>query len=714
MGKVFESYDAVRGARADEMCRALIRVPYMTIPLAAKLLGIDRKDVPGILNHTASRWRMVPYDPKKHRSTRYPDETHNRLERFIGLSETARMEWAEREGVSTNKYVEPGDVGKQFKLMRVLIAMRRAGMLYEQWDFRKSQHGDNVHAVLIAPGDYRIGLFLLPHHHEDNRLDSSIRGSFKKIAENSELGKIVLLAKNSLYERALKGALSYQMRESHIYILPLDSVLTNPRAYLWAVYDDESAAAQMMRKQVKFQEVWKSGGGKSAITGNIAGVGRRTVDVYTNGHVGRLKSWVGVEGGRTANGRIYVRDPIVHRVVAKIIQERNSIVLKDEVLTWPFGETQWTETRSSEEVTKARQKYQEQIEEKREELKEKRERKRKAAQETPTIAADIEQTKTVLESRVPAEPEETFVEDWIAEMGNPDEWNEDPAGGYSATGLSDDEYLDEDEITETAAPVTPDELRKLHRAVNRESIVRMMHEFGMLDGGWDIGVREGAGYEAYAWITPKGKAPIELVILPSVDTADLTSTFRAAIQKVAGDERTTKMIVLVEATLYKQAFRIALYDMSPKTPMSKRIYLLPTESVLANPRLYFEAVSEGERVNPKEFETQLSIAKFHKVNSGDPFPLLAQFRKLGRNSYRYLDVYTNGDVDRIKNWFRNRPWISRKMIDPKRDVTMRALVFMRDPIMRKALLELLPPKNDCVIADILPWSETSEGPFAGR
>jgi|GEM_PF-6505816 len=361
MGAKWDEYRALMAAREEEACRALIRVPRMKVTQLAALLDIAPEQISRLLR-VSGMVDVASYVPKKMHDRSYEQKPLNPMKHMVQLSEEALEAWAEQEGIRPRKFW-PKDAGKMFELASVLIALRRAGLLYDKWDLHVPQadpEGERMspfQAWLIDKGEgMRYGLYVLPRFYPEREQKRAIHGIVRKLTQKggSEIPIIFLVhaEDGAEYWKAMEPLL---LHEERIHLLPHETFVHDPRFYLDALRTGEKSAYRTIRPHVprgasfavpvEHSEFLEMAEVEPEAEGGMV----RLITMYSTGDIQRTRLWRGktnnnhpgrVPGGtRLALGRVYVKDEVMRAALKESLESvhrtRNE-KLKEEYHDYPF------------------------------------------------------------------------------------------------------------------------------------------------------------------------------------------------------------------------------------------------------------------------------------------------------------------------------------------------------------------------------------------
>ena len=311
-------WDQVADERADEVCRALIRLGIMTHGQITRLLDV----------HPMTEWRLTHrrnwdrfVEQKKISSEarrRYTVPT--RISGLVRLTDSALAQWANREGLQrVENYVRSEMLGQRLNLVEVLIQMRHAGLLYDRWDlmlpqakpsrgFAKTHEG--LHAWLVRRedqnhGEVKLGLFILPTRFagkEDMKKGYILSGTMRQVLQHSGPGRTILLATRENYPLILRLLLNKQNlseQDAGFYLLPYESFLEHPGWFLESLVTAESVQRTSLVEECfdgQYQEVR---GGHGPMYGALVkqdGV-YIVIDTWVAGSIDRARQWKQDEDG---------------------------------------------------------------------------------------------------------------------------------------------------------------------------------------------------------------------------------------------------------------------------------------------------------------------------------------------------------------------------------------------------------------------------------
>ncbi|MHB1684672.1 MAG: hypothetical protein ACYCYO_17910 [Bacilli bacterium] len=374
MGAKWEEYRALMAAREEEACRALIRVPRMKVTQLAVLLNVDAKQVTRLLR-VSGVVETAAYVPTKMRNPSYESRPLNYMKRMVRLREESLEEWAEHEGVRPRRFW-PKDAGKMFELANVLVALRRAGLLYDKWDLHvpmiepEGERMSPFQAWLIDKEEgVRYGLYVLPRFYPEHEQNRALHGLVWKLEQGGKKKKkgaeapqeaerkipivfLVHVEDGTEYAKAMEPLLRHG---DPMYLLPYESFTADPQFYLDALRTGERSAYRAIRPHVprgasfavpvehsEFLEM-------AEVELGVEDAAVRLITTYSTGDIQRARLWQAktkrnhpgrVPGGtRLALGRVYVKDEVMRIALKESLESVHRIrnkKLPENYQDYPF------------------------------------------------------------------------------------------------------------------------------------------------------------------------------------------------------------------------------------------------------------------------------------------------------------------------------------------------------------------------------------------
>lgn len=353
MGKA-EEWEARSEERADEVSRALVRMGVMTHGQLTRLLGINPKSERDLIRRWWDRFEEQHNVAKWVASSRY-SVPGNRVMRLVRLTDAALTEWAEREGIRrARNRVKPSMLAQTINMGEVLIALRRDGALYDEWDMMLPQDGDEgLHAWLVKQDDpdYRMGLFLLPTRltrEEQGKKGLIYHGVIRRVIQNTKIRDTLFLVPRKYYAVALRLLSYIEQVGGELYVLPFESFLENPGWYLDSLYRGESqqraSLIDVLRPVRKLNMPLQY---QFAALVQLQDGRYRMIDTYTSGDVKRVQNWLRFmlgyqvpNTGQVAGADVYVFDETMREgleAVLRMKSKKQFDVSMVEVHGWPEG-----------------------------------------------------------------------------------------------------------------------------------------------------------------------------------------------------------------------------------------------------------------------------------------------------------------------------------------------------------------------------------------
>ena len=307
-------WDQMAEERADEVCRALVRVGVMTHGQIARLLNVHPMTE---LRLTQRRWWDRFEDQAKvSREARRRYRVANRISGLVHLTDSALTMWATREGLnSTTNYIRPASLGAMLNVAEVLIRMRHEGTLYDRWDLmmpRTSEDAtkESLHAWLIRREDeeydeIRLGLFILPMRFktgEDSKKGSILSGTMRQVLQHSTTKRTILLVTRQYYPTILQMLLNTERLRSQdtgFYLLPYESFLEHPSWFLESLVQAEREQRKSLVRTCFSGQQQEVRGGHGPMYGALVkqdGV-YSVIDTWVAGSIDRARQWKQDEAG---------------------------------------------------------------------------------------------------------------------------------------------------------------------------------------------------------------------------------------------------------------------------------------------------------------------------------------------------------------------------------------------------------------------------------
>ncbi|WP_054967446.1 hypothetical protein [Alicyclobacillus ferrooxydans] len=344
MGKVSQQWEQQTNIRADEVCKALVRMPLMTYVQMARLLSISPQQARNLVTHTWDRLCEQPYH-KAYRSPRFKFGS-NRLKAMVKLTDPAMDTWSKQEGVASRNQVKPKDIDRVLTVTDILVELRLRGALYDNWDMMLPQTvNEGLHAWLVRKDGYKMGVYVLPTQYdqmEDAKRTVILRGIIRRVTQHIGVTDTLFLVPAQQYESILRIMTKLKNDGHSLFLLPLEPLLTEPEWFLNAIADHEKRAMEALWPLLDVQETLPfTAQYQYAALCKFGPRLCRFIDVYSNGSVDRVRTWLSsrnsfayqVPGtGEAAKAWVYAYHPIMTEVLATVLSERETIT---EVYPWP-------------------------------------------------------------------------------------------------------------------------------------------------------------------------------------------------------------------------------------------------------------------------------------------------------------------------------------------------------------------------------------------
>lgn len=332
---------------ADEISRALTRVPVAKHTQLAKLIGVRREFVYRLVRYMELRYRVRPYKQQQ-RSTRF--HVMQGTQSYVQLTTEERNRFSRKDNVTPVEVVRSEDFGRYIATMDILVGLRKAGITYDELDLTiPHQHSVPYHAWLTPGGDdsSRIGVFLLPHKYPGTRQISILRGIISKVDQKVGSKRTLYLVPAEHYAATVNVMLKLDLQNSTTYLLPVESFLLAPRECLWAISKGEDFYTHALTSMLApVEERQRPPQYDYASLVQLPDGSYRFLDTYVSGDIRRVNHWLQKQGGgyivpgtgKVATGRVYVRDEYM-RFGLMEVQDMRAKTAEVEFLSWPFDVT---------------------------------------------------------------------------------------------------------------------------------------------------------------------------------------------------------------------------------------------------------------------------------------------------------------------------------------------------------------------------------------
>jgi hypothetical protein len=355
LGRTAEAWETLAERRANEVCRALVRMGVMTHAQVARLLNVHGQIATDLVRNRWDRFEVQRKVPKRITQGRYM-VPGNRLLSLVRLSDEAMAEWATRERLTrVRNRVSPDVLAQTLNLVELLIRLRHDGLVYDRWDMMLPQNEDEgLHAWLVKKDDnqFKIGLFLLPM--KLNAVDKGkkgliFHGTLRRVIQHSTVENTLFLVTRAYYETALRPLCTIERVGRHFYLLPFESFMAHPGWYLDAILNGD-----LMQRKVLVDDIldWEDSL-MVPVQHNFAALlgfddGRyRFVDTYVDGSIDRVRNWrtytLGYQVPKTAavaGADVYVFDETMRDGLQKLLSMKDRKTHESsmvEVHPWPDG-----------------------------------------------------------------------------------------------------------------------------------------------------------------------------------------------------------------------------------------------------------------------------------------------------------------------------------------------------------------------------------------
>jgi len=316
-------------AHTAEVCRALVRVPVIKHVQIAKLVGIREEQAFRLVHHAYHELIRRPYRQEKHRSTRYTGTQG--LRSYVQLTREAAAVWGEHENITPRIHLRSNDLIRYLATMNVLVELKTAGVLYDEWDMNLPQEeGTPFHAVLThQESGYRLGLYFLPEKYggdKRNKKLSVLRGIVRKVDQKATVDGVLYLVPRVHYADALRVFLKLDLASHSSFLLPTESFTENPRHFLWAIRVSEAwHLSELLRVLKPVEQLPRPVQYNFATLVKFEDDRYRLIDTYVAGDVRRIRDWLydtrflGMtvpETGKVASAQVFVFDDWIHDVLS--------------------------------------------------------------------------------------------------------------------------------------------------------------------------------------------------------------------------------------------------------------------------------------------------------------------------------------------------------------------------------------------------------------
>lgn len=186
-----------------------------------------------------------------------------------------------------------------------------------------------------------------------------------------------------------------------------------------------------------------------------------------------------------------------------------------------------------------------------------------------------------------------------------------------------------------------------------------------------------------------------MYLLPTryeIEFAKRAVILRGIIRRVTQHIGVSDTVFLVPAQEYESTVRI----MTKLKNDGQSLFLLPLELFLADPEWYLNAIADRERHGMEALWPLLDVQ--------ETLPFTAQYQyaelcKFGPWFYRFIDVYSNGSVDRVRAGQSAENAFAYQI--PGSGEVATAWVYTYHPKMADALTSVLSGRDP--IIEIYPW-----------
>jgi len=347
MGLISRQWEALANERADELCRALVRMPLMTYKQVGTLLSVGPSIARKIVADSWDRFTVLKYRDN-YVSPRYSIATKH-LKSVITLTNATFNEWSEREGIQSKRFVRPEVYDRVLSVTELLIQMRLKGVLYDKWNFMWPQiANEGLHAWVERKTDaHRIGVYLLPTKYKYDSYKTLVhtqRGILRRVTQHIQSAETLFLVPAEQYAMSLRILTKLKYEGIALFLLPLETFLNNPELHLNAIIDSDSQGSHtVMNHHQWFDRFPLPGHYQYHALVRVEPDVYRFIEVYASGHIERLQSWLNdnkfgydvPDTGSIATAWVYAYDNVIAEGLRSVLAETANIV---DVKSWPVNE----------------------------------------------------------------------------------------------------------------------------------------------------------------------------------------------------------------------------------------------------------------------------------------------------------------------------------------------------------------------------------------
>ncbi|WP_054967758.1 hypothetical protein [Alicyclobacillus ferrooxydans] len=238
--------------------------------------------------------------------------------------------------------------------------------------------------------------------------------------------------------------------------------------------------------------------------------------------------------------------------------------------------------------------------------------------------------------------------------------------------------------------------KDINRVLSVTDILVNLRVNGVLYDKWDMMLPQTMNEGLHAWFVRKDGYKLGMYLLPTqvdrMENAKRTLIVRGIIKRVTQHIGVTDTLFLVPAGQYESTLRI----MTKLKSDGQSLFLLPLEPFVAEAEWFLNAIADREKQGMEALWPLLDVQ--------DTLPYTAQYQyvalcKLGPRLYRFIDVYTNGSVDRVRAWLSSDNMFAYPI--PGTGQAAKAWVYAYHPVIAEALVKVL---GECAsITEVYPW-----------
>ena len=248
--------------------------------------------------------------------------------------------------------------------------------------------------------------------------------------------------------------------------------------------------------------------------------------------------------------------------------------------------------------------------------------------------------------------------------------------------------------------------KDINRVLSVTDILVNLRVNGVLYDKWDMMLPQTTNEGLHAWFVRKDGYKLGMYLLPTqvdrMENAKRTLIVRGIIKRVTQHIGVTDTLFLVPTGQYESTLRI----MTKLKSDGQSLFLLPLEPFVAEAEWFLNAIADREKQGMEALWPLLDVQ--------DKLPYTAQYQyaglcKLGPRLYRFIDVYTNGSVDRVRAWLSSDNMFAYPI--PGTGQAAKAWVYAYHPIMADALTSVLRERE--TITEVCLWP-TAARSVSGR